>query len=281
MMTTTHWPDVVCLSASPHLQVFDRPLLQSLAQHATITQWEYHQTPDEPCSLEAALVLLHDYLKHPAGEASDQEIRPIHLIGHGISGLLALLYAQRQPQRVRSLTLLSVGAYPAVDWQMHYYAQRNLLPCSRHVILARMVEILFGNSPKPMIEALVKILGQDLDLSLSPHSLAKQVSLPPIQVSLPLLVCGSVDDVIVDPQQLRSWQQYFSEDAEARLWVCPGGRYFFHYFYPQQVADEILRFWRAAELDGSSLPGDCGSFSAEVSLPSSQSELQIISTAAE
>lgn len=274
MMITTNWPDVLHLSASPHLQVFDRPLLQCLAQNKTITQWKYHPIPDEPCSLEIALELLHDYL-HRLGEASNQEIRPIHLIGHGISGLLALLYAQRQPQRVRSLTLLSVGAYPAVDWQMHYYAQRNLLPCSRQVILTRMVESLFGNSPKPMIRALVKVLGQDLDCSLSPHSLIKQVSLPPIQVSLPLLVCGSVDDVIVDPQQLRSWQQFFSEDAEARLWVCPGGRYFFHYFYPQQVADEILRFWGATEPDGSSLPGSCGSFSAEVSPPSSCSKLQI------
>lgn len=278
-MTTTDWPDVLCLSASPHLQVFDRPLLQCLAQHRAIALWKYHQTPDEPCSLETALELLHDYLQRPVEDSPGQEIRPVHLIGHGISGLLALLYAQRQPERVRSLTLLSVGADPAVDWQMHYYTQRHLLPCSRHVILARMVENLFGNSPKPMIAALVKILEQDLDLSLSPHSLIQQVSLPPVQVSLPLLVCGSVDDAIVDPQQLRSWQHYFSEDAETRLWVCPGGRHFFHYFYPQQVADEILRFWRAAELDGSSLSGNGGSFSTEVSPPSSRAKLQISPTA--
>jgi len=269
------------LSASPHLQVFDRPLLKSLAQHRAIAHWEYHPDPDEPCSLEGGLQLLHDYLNPPIDAASGQTNRPIHLIGHGISGLLALLYAQRQPQRVRSLTLLSVGASPAVDWQMHYYAQRNLLPCSRHVILARMVETLFGNSPKPMIEALVKLLGQDLDCSLSPHSLLKQVSLPPIQVSLPLLVCGSVDDVIIDPQRLRSWQQYFSEAAEARLWVCPGGRYFFHYFYPQQVADEILRFWRAVGLDGSRWLSSDSSFSTQASPPSSPFALPISSAAAE
>lgn len=67
--------EVLCLSASPHLQVFDRPLLESLAQHTPIAQWHYQQTPDEPCSLDIALVLLHDYLQH--------RHQPIHLIGHG------------------------------------------------------------------------------------------------------------------------------------------------------------------------------------------------------
>lgn len=228
--------EVLCLSASPHLQGFNRPLLQSLAQHTPIAQWEYQLSPDEPCSLDIALVLLHDYLKH--------HDRPIHLIGHGVSGLLALLYTQRHPERVRSLTLLSVGAYPTLDWQAYYYAQRNLLPCSRHILLTRMVNMLFGYSSRPMTKALVKILGQDLDDSLSPHSLVKCLNLTPIRVAVPLLVCGSVDDVVVDPHQLRSWQYYFSEDI-SKLWVCPGGRYFFPYFYPQQTGEQILNFWKS------------------------------------
>ncbi|PSB28596.1 alpha/beta fold hydrolase [Chlorogloea sp. CCALA 695] len=228
--------EVVCLSASPHLQVFNRPLLQSLTQHTPIAQWEYQLSPDEPCSLDIALALLHDYLKH--------HDRPIHLIGHGISGLLALLYTQRHPERVRSLTLLSVGAYPALDWQTYYYTQRHLLPCSRQILLTRMVDILFGCSSKPMTKTLVKILGQDLDDSLSPHSLVKCLNLIPIQVKVPLLVCGSVDDVVVDPHQLRSWQYYCSEDT-SKLWVCPGGRYFFPYFHPQQTGEQILNFWKS------------------------------------
>ncbi|MEB3337593.1 MAG: alpha/beta hydrolase [Leptolyngbyaceae bacterium] len=232
-------PSVLCLSASPHLQVFNRPLLQTLAQNTPITQWEYCQTPDEPSSLEVALVLLHDHLKC--------QDHPMHLVGHGISGLLGLLYAQRHPERVRSLTLLSVGAHPAVDWQAHYYAQRDLLPCSRQALLTRMVAMLFGNSSLSLTKAVVNILERDLDHSLSPHSLAKRMSLGPIPVSVPLLVCGSIDDVVVDPNQLHSWRQYFSQDAEtpSQLWVCPGGRYFFHYFYPEQVGEQILKFWRS------------------------------------
>jgi pimeloyl-ACP methyl ester carboxylesterase len=229
-------PDVLCLNVSSALQVFDRPLLKCLANHLTIAQWEYYQTPDEPSSFEVALVLLHDYLK--------QHDQPIHLIGHGMSGLLGLFYAQRHPERVRSLSLLSVGVNAAMDWQAYYYAQRRSLPCSRQVLLTRIVHALFGYSSEAITKAVVKLLEQDLDYALSPHSLLRQISLPPIAVSVPLLVCGSVDDVVVTPYQLRSWQQNFHED-NSQLWVCPGGRYFFHYFYPQQVAEQMLRFWQS------------------------------------
>jgi pimeloyl-ACP methyl ester carboxylesterase len=240
-------PDVLCLNVSPALQVFDHPLLKTLANHLTIAQWEYCQTPDEPSSFEVALVLLHDYLKHHS--------HPIHLIGHGRSGLLALLYAQRHPERVRSLSLLSVGVNAAMDWQSYYYAQRQSLPCSRQVLLTQIVDALFGDSSGAITKAAVKLLAQDLDCALSPHSLFKQISLPPIEVSVPLLVCGSVDDVVVTPHQLRSWQRYFHEE-NSRLWVCPGGRYFFHYFYPQQVAEQMLHFWHSFSKGQSIIPSE-------------------------
>jgi pimeloyl-ACP methyl ester carboxylesterase len=227
-------PDALWINVSPPLQGFDRPLLKALSQHTSIAQWEYAQTPDEPNSLEMALVLLHDYLKH--------HNRPIHLLGHSTGGLLGLLYARQYPKRVRSLTLLSVGANPAVDWQAHYYTQRRLLPCDQQTILRQMVYGLLGCPPKDTRETAVKLLEQDLYQSLSPHSLVRSISLLPISVEVPLLVCGSVDDTVVDPNQLRGWQQYFHHST-SRLWVCPGGRYFFHYFYPQQVTEQITQFW--------------------------------------
>lgn len=55
--------DAVWISVSPALQMFDRPLLQTLAQSTAIAHWEYLQDPDEAASLDTALVLLHDYLK--------------------------------------------------------------------------------------------------------------------------------------------------------------------------------------------------------------------------
>lgn len=232
----TKLPNVLWLNVSPSFKCFDRPLLHHLAQQETIAQWEYYQTPDESSSFEVALTLLHDYVK-----CCDH---PLHLVGHGTSGLLGLLYAQRYPERVRSLTLFSVGIQPAIDWKTHYYNYRRLLPCSRQKILQRMVCDLFGCTPPSQAKSLSKLLEQDLDQSLSLHHLFKQVDLPPIQVTVPLLVCGGVDDVILDPNHLRSWKSHFSQ-ATSRLWICPGGRYFFHYFYPQQVGEEMLSFWRS------------------------------------
>lgn len=239
----THSPSALWLNVSPALQGFDRPLLRYLSLNTTLAQWEYQQTLDEPVSLDTALVLLHDYLK--------QRDRPIHLLGHGTGGLLGLLYAQRHPERVRSLTLLSVGVHPAVDWQAHYYAQRRLLPCDQQKVLRQIVYGLLGCPPKDTVESFIKVLEQDLYRSLSPHSLYRSMSLLPISVSVPLLVCGSVDDAFIDANQLQGWQHHFQHPF-SRLWICPGGRYFFHYFYSEQVSEQITHFWQSL----SALPSD-------------------------
>lgn len=231
--------DALWINVNPPLQGFDRPLLKTLSQHASIARWEYAQTPDEPNSLETALVLLHDYLEHHR--------QPIHLLGHSTGGLLGLLYARQYPERVRSLTLLSVGVNPTIDWQTQYYAQRRLLPCDQQTILRQMVYGLLGCPPKDTTETLINLLEQDLYQSLSPHSLVRSMSLLPISVKVPLLVCGSVDDAVIDPNQLRGWQRHFHHSA-SRLWVCSGGRHFFHYFYSQQVSEQIVQFWNGLPL---------------------------------
>lgn len=230
------FPDVLWLNVSPSFKYFDRPLLQTLSSHTAIAQWDYCQTPDAPNSFETALIGLHNDVKGFA--------HPIHLIGHSTSGLLGLLYAQRYPQHVKSLTLLSVGIEPAIDWQFRYYAERRILTCDRQRILLHMVCSLLGCQSRSTVKTMMNRLEQDLDQALSLHSLVKSVNLPSIHVNAPLLVCGSVDDTILDPNHLRSWSSSFRHYT-SRLWICPGGRHFFHYFYPQQAAVEILNFWRS------------------------------------
>jgi pimeloyl-ACP methyl ester carboxylesterase len=224
---------VLWLSASPSLGGFNRPLLRQLARQVTVRKWQYQQTADEASSVMSAVHSLTDYL-------NTQE-QPVHLVGHGISGVVALTYARCYPERVRSLTLLAVAARPAMTWQAHYYVQRQLLPCSRYRVLAQMAQSLFGPMPYETTKHLVQALDRDLVLAPSLHSLFKLPDLPQGGVAMPLLICHSKTDSVVDPPAASAWLACCK--PYDHLWECPAGRHFFHYFYPELVSTTLLTFW--------------------------------------
>ncbi|MBR8836545.1 MAG: alpha/beta hydrolase [Stigonema ocellatum SAG 48.90 = DSM 106950] len=224
-------PDVLWVNTSPSLLRFAQPLLCHLSHQVTVRVWEYSQSQDEASSLDSAVLLLHDYL-----QSCD---KAVHLIGHSTGGLLGLLYTRQYPEKVKSLTLLAVGADAAVDWRSHYYTHLPFL--SRQKILTAMVYNLFGYQKDVTVKRLEKLLQRDLDCSLSPHSPFKRLSVPTCPVPVPLMVCGSTNDIIVEPDALQEWRPYLMEGD--RLWECQKGRHFFHFFEPTLVGDEILNFW--------------------------------------
>lgn len=227
-------PEGLWLCANPRLRQFDRPLFDQLSQDIQMRCWHYSQTADEPCSLEVALVLLHDYLK--------QQSQPVHLVGHGLSGIVGLLYAQRYPESVKSLTLLSVGVTPAVNWHAHYYALRESLPCRRSIVLNQMVRLLFGPQCPNRTAALMRILAKVLDMELTSHALGHRHTIPMGGIEVPLLVCHGADDMILDANSQGQWQKWLKPSD--RRWICPEGRHFFHYEYPQQCCQVLLAFWQ-------------------------------------
>lgn len=229
-------PNLLWLNLSPSLRCLNRPLLQALLRRGSLAQWDYHQTLDEPASLEVALELLDDYLQSVE--------QPIHLAGHGLSGVLGLLYAQWQPQRVRSLTLLGVSPRLTMTWHAHYYASRRLLDCDRTLVLSMMVAHLFGESMRAIAPELSRRLQADLETSPCPHSLLWDGNIPMATVPVPLLVCGSQDDVIVGPEDLTQWQPWMHPQRGDFICSCEQGRHFFHYFQPQWVSRVMVRFWR-------------------------------------
>ena len=151
------------------------------------------------------------------------------------------MYARKYPHKVRSLTLLGVGYYPAIDWQAYYYEMRKLLPCSQDIVLGKMVQKLFGYQNNYNTKGLIKILKQDLNTSPSPHSLYREASISPGGVSMPLMVCASSNDDIIDKRAFYGWLNYLKRVD--LLWECPQGHHFFHYFFPEQVSRKVLEFW--------------------------------------
>ncbi|NJK39703.1 MAG: alpha/beta hydrolase [Oscillatoriales cyanobacterium RM2_1_1] len=227
-------PDVVWLNTSPSLQHFDQELIAEVSSANLVAYWEYQQSLDEPSLLSVGLTLVHDYLKSFS--------RPVHLIGHSTGGLLGLLYARQYPKRVKSLTLLSVGVHPAIDWKSHYYVQQQLLPCSRQQLLRQMVRTCGIRSPILERKA-VGWLELDLMESFSLHSPIQQFQVPPGGVSVPLLICGSLTDDVIGALELQKWKSFLKEGD--RLCQFPQGGHFFHYFFPEKVKAEILQFWAA------------------------------------
>ena len=228
--------DALWVNVSPSFGQFAQPLLNQLSQQVAIAEWQYCQTLDEPNSLEAALVLLGNYLK-----LSDH---PIHLLGHGTGGLISLLYTARYPERVRSLTLLSVGSSPAIDWQTDYYRQLSLVSRRREILLTQMVYRLFGYQCLAMTQKYRQALDEDLLLSLSPHNLYhQQLYFLPERFSVPLLICTGEEDGVIDQNLWQGWKSVLKDGD--RLWQCPKGRYFFHYAYPKRVNHQIQDFWQA------------------------------------
>ena len=229
LATTPVW-----INANPSFKYFDGRIVRYLSKQVPIAYWEYGQTLDEASSLDIALTLLHDHLKSKS--------QPVDLIGHGTGGLLGLLYARQYPRRVKSLTLLGVGAAPSIDWQAHYYQMRKLLPCSQEVVLGRMVQMMFGYQSQTNAKNLVKILQKDLSTAPTTHSLYQLNRIEPQGVSVPLMVCGSDNDGIVDRTALRNWTEYLKKDDI--LWINPEGHHFFHYFFPEYTGRKIVKFWQ-------------------------------------
>ncbi len=230
--------NLLWISASPNLKYFDLPLLKTLSRSHVVARWEYQQHSDEASSLEEAVNLLVDYIK--------QSDRPMHLAGHGLSGVIAMMAADRIPHQIKTLSLFSVATQPALTWQAHYYLQRLTLPCSQARILAQLCRSLFAPQTPHSIQTLVKLLSRDLSTSPSPHSLFHIAKIAPIQPQVPLFVCNGAMDFVISPEVAQLWQDLAKPGD--RLVSIPKGQHFFHYDVSDQIAREITQFWSQASL---------------------------------
>ncbi len=138
-----------------------------------------------------------------------------------------------------------MASQPANTWHVHYYLQRKLFTMSRRQVLANCVRYLFGEQLHNTTKKLMGILYRDLEESPL-HSLFKLMELPQGGVSMPMMVCGSQNDSIVNSPALKGWLKEFKPGDH--LWEYSKGYHFFHYFYPQQVGEQMLSFWQPYHL---------------------------------
>ena len=229
------------VSASPSLKYFHRRLLNSLSKVVEIELWEYYQTLDEGSSIDSGIHLLHQYLATANC--------PVHLIGHGIGGIIALGYARKYSAQVASLTLLSVAVQPAIDWHSHYYTQLRSLPSSRECILRSIATNLFPHSCPSHIHGLVERLNRDLVEAPSNHSLFRMEILAEGSVTMPLMICGTQDDPVISLPALSSWNSYLK--PVDTIWCSTTGGHFFHHFHSELVSCQIQQFWHRTESESS------------------------------
>jgi pimeloyl-ACP methyl ester carboxylesterase len=225
------------VSASPSLKYFHRRLLNSLSKVVEIEFWEYYQTLDESSSIEGAVNLLDEHLSK-----SDC---PVHLIGHGIGGVIALVYSRIYPTKVASLTLLSVAVQPGINWHSYYYTQLQSLPFSRDCILKSVASNLFPHTCASHVHGLVDRLERDLIESPSNHSLFRLNILPEGGLKMPTMICGSQDDPVISSPALYGWTSYFK--SVDTIWRSATGGHFFHHFHSELVSYQIQQFWQKLE----------------------------------
>jgi pimeloyl-ACP methyl ester carboxylesterase len=225
------------ISASPSLKYFHRRLLKNLSQVIKIKCWEFHQTVDESSSIDEAVELLHVHLRDSP--------TPVHLIGHGMGGTIALMYARAYPSEVASLTLLSVAVRPGINWHSYYYDRLLSSSESRKAILKSISNDLFPDRSARHVCDLVDRLERDLVESPSNHSLFQSQILPSGGVEMPLMICASQSDPVIKLAASYGWTNYFKPADKIRH-ISTGG-HFFHHTHSDLVSYHIQNFWQELE----------------------------------
>ena len=224
---------VLWIDLQPTLHCLNKRVSQLLSRSFAVQRWSFQHDLDESCSVDT----VHELLKHTLVASS----APIHLIGHGISGTIACLFAEKYPELVKSLTLLSVDTVSANHWSSHYLDLRSQLPASRKAILNHLSFLLFSNHNSLAFEALPCLLAKCLDTEFIQGSIANQQTINNLFApNVPTFVLNGESDFVVDVHSRDRWSETLKSGD--RYVSMKQGRHFFHFDHSQQVSQLITAF---------------------------------------
>ncbi|WP_231857166.1 alpha/beta fold hydrolase [Synechococcus sp. MIT S9509] len=230
-----HMPQdkVLWIDLQPTLHCLNKRVAQLLSRSFAVQRWSFQHDLDESCSVTTVLDLLRQTLV-----ASSE---PMHLVGHGISGTVACLFAEKYPSLVKSLTLLSVDTLSVNHWSSHYLDLRSQLPTSRQAILSHLSSLLFSSNNARTGEILPCLLAKCLDTEFIQGSIVNQQTTKNLHApEVPTFVLNGEFDFVVDSNAHDRWSETLKSGDR---YVCmKKGRHFFQFDQAQQVADLIIAF---------------------------------------
>ena len=128
---------ILWIDLQPSLYCLFKRTAQALGQNFEVKRWSFEHDLDESCDVE----VVHSLMRHTIENSS----HPVHLVGHGISGTIAYLFAEKYPNNISSVSVLSVDTHSTNQWSSHYQSMRSQLPCSRFHILSHLSRLLVNS----------------------------------------------------------------------------------------------------------------------------------------
>ena len=224
---------IVWIDLQPSLYCLLKRTAQSLGQHFEVKRWAFKHDLDESCDVD----IVHSLLR----QTIDKSSAPIHLVGHGISGTIAYLYAQKHPKNISSVSVLSVDTVSNNQWTSHYQRLRSQLPCSRFHILSHLSSLLVNSDSEQVGKVVTKLLATCLDNDFVYGSIIKSQIIENINhAKVPILVINGEKDFVVDAQSCDRWKNRLKPGDCYRKIV--NGRHFFPFTEWSQTSSIIESF---------------------------------------
>ena len=224
---------ILWIDLQPSLYCLFKRTAQTLGQNFKVKRWAFEHDLDESCDVE----VVHRLLRQTIENCST----PVHLIGHGISGTIAYLYAQKYPKNISSVAVLSVDTHSTNQWTSHYQSIRSKLPCSRFHILSHLSRILVERQTEQVGHILTRLLAKCLDNDFVYGSIFKSQTITNLnKAEVPILVINGEKDFVVDEQSHDRWRHYLKPgDCYQKV---ANGRHFFPFTEWSQTAKMIESF---------------------------------------